>query len=238
MDTAFRYPDNLLTELFSYEIVRDDSDDLPPFVSRDCEACLAYLMHTLTERERVIVELRFKEGQTYEQVGKAFGVTRERIRQVEQKALRKLRSPSRMDFLVHGMAGVIQQKVEDRIREERSEIYAEAGRFLNEAIGQERTEAFLKGAARPKDAEPARALNMPIDGLGLSVRSHNCLLRAGVETVGDIVRMGREKLMRVRNLGGRSLQEIENTLATLGVKLEEGAQPDAVRQDGHNMGGM
>lgn len=58
-----------------------------------------YVLDTLTERERTILELRFGlnngVGRTLEEVGKVFGVTRERIRQIESRALKKLRHPAR-----------------------------------------------------------------------------------------------------------------------------------------------
>jgi RNA polymerase primary sigma factor len=65
------------------------------------------VLETLSERERAVLEMRFgldgSQGRTLEEVGRAFGVTRERIRQIEAKALRKLRHPSRAkklkDFL-------------------------------------------------------------------------------------------------------------------------------------------
>jgi RNA polymerase primary sigma factor len=66
------------------------------------------ILHTLTEREQQVIELRFgmRDGRprTLEEVGEAFGVTRERIRQIESKTLSKLRHPSRSqqlkDYLV------------------------------------------------------------------------------------------------------------------------------------------
>jgi RNA polymerase primary sigma factor len=58
------------------------------------------VLHTLTDREREVLNLRFglKDGysRTLEEVGKQFNVTRERIRQIEAKALRKLRHPIRI----------------------------------------------------------------------------------------------------------------------------------------------
>ena len=64
-------------------------------------------LRTLTERERQVLRLRFGledgEPRTLEEVGKSFQVTRERVRQIESKALRKLRHPNRSrrlaDFL-------------------------------------------------------------------------------------------------------------------------------------------
>ncbi len=69
---------------------------------------LGNALASLTDRERQVVRLRFglQDGRarTLEEVGKEFNVTRERIRQIEAKALRKLRHPSRSkrlkDFLV------------------------------------------------------------------------------------------------------------------------------------------
>ena len=59
----------------------------------------AHVLHTLSPREEKVVKMRFglEDGSehTLEEVGRSFAVTRERIRQIEAKALRKLRHPSR-----------------------------------------------------------------------------------------------------------------------------------------------
>jgi RNA polymerase primary sigma factor len=80
----------------------EDEATLSPFESASRELLKDHIgdvLHTLNAREKRVLELRFglKDGRTrtLEEVGKEFGVTRERIRQIEAKALRKLRHPSR-----------------------------------------------------------------------------------------------------------------------------------------------
>ena len=59
----------------------------------------------------------------------------------------------------------------------------------------------------------------PIHELELSIRSENCLLRGGIQTVGDLLRKSREDLLKIRNLGRKSLTEIEARLKALGYEL-------------------
>lgn len=74
----------------------------------DCEAIVDNVLHSLTERESDIVKRRggFDTGQieTLERLGNSYGVTKERIRQIEQKAWRKLRHPARQRGLIHAFA--------------------------------------------------------------------------------------------------------------------------------------
>ena len=64
-----------------------------------------------------------------------------------------------------------------------------------------------------------KALVMAIEELELSVRSFNCLKRANINTVGELVNCSEEDMMRVRNLGRKSLEEVINKLASLGLSL-------------------
>ena len=60
---------------------------------------------------------------------------------------------------------------------------------------------------------------MSIDELELSVRSYNCLKRAGINTVGELVNKTPEDMMKVRNLGRKSLEEVLFKLKELGLQL-------------------
>ena len=64
-----------------------------------------------------------------------------------------------------------------------------------------------------------KALEMTIEELDLSVRSFNCLKRAGINTVGDLIGKSEDEMMKVRNLGRKSLEEVMAKLDSLGFSL-------------------
>ncbi len=66
-----------------------------------------------------------------------------------------------------------------------------------------------------------KVLEMTIEELDLSVRSFNCLKRAGINTVEDLACKTEEDMMKVRNLGRKSLEEVINKLATLGLSFKK-----------------
>ena len=68
--------------------------------------------------------------------------------------------------------------------------------------------------------EKVKVLEMNIDELELSVRSYNCLKRAGINTVEELTNRTPEDMMKVRNLGKKSLEEVLNKLKDLGLHLQ------------------
>ncbi|MGN0374574.1 MAG: DNA-directed RNA polymerase subunit alpha [Butyrivibrio sp.] len=73
-----------------------------------------------------------------------------------------------------------------------------------------------------EDTEKEKALVMSIDELELSVRSYNCLKRAGINTVEELCNRTSEDMMKVRNLGRKSLEEVLAKLKELGLSLNSG----------------
>jgi len=73
-----------------------------------------------------------------------------------------------------------------------------------------------------KEEEPkGKALEMTVEELDLSVRSYNCLKRAGINTVEELTQKTEEDMMKVRNLGKKSLEEVQKKLAELGLSLKK-----------------
>ena len=70
-----------------------------------------------------------------------------------------------------------------------------------------------------EESKKEKILEMNIEDLVLSVRSYNCLKRAGINTVEELVQRDEDEMMKVRNLGRKSLEEVQQKLAQLGLSL-------------------
>ncbi len=98
-----------------------------------------------------------------------------------------------------------------------------AARILTEhlnlfvTLSQEAMDAEIMVEKDDKGKE--KALEMTIEELDLSVRSFNCLKRAGINTVEDLINKSEDEMMKVRNLGRKSLEEVVAKLDSLGFKL-------------------
>ena len=90
--------------------------------------------------------------------------------------------------------------------------------FLDLAAGVSETESIL---SEKSDNEKEKVLDLTIDELDLSVRSFNCLKRAGINTVEDLIDKTEEDMMKVRNLGRKSLEEVIQKLNSLGFSLQK-----------------
>ena len=71
----------------------------------------------------------------------------------------------------------------------------------------------------PEDNKMEKVQEMTIEDLDLSVRAYNCLKRANINTVAELIQRNEEDMMKVRNLGKKSLEEVEQKLAALGLGL-------------------
>ena len=91
------------------------------------------------------------------------------------------------------------------------ELFAEVDSMSNE-LGSLMEENVHDGSGK--------AINMSIDDLDLTVRSYNCLKRAGISTVEELTQKSEDEMSRVRNLGKKSLKEVKEKLASLNLSFK------------------
>ena len=77
----------------------------------------------------------------------------------------------------------------------------------------------LNDSPAARDLLSLLPLELTIEELDLSVRSFNCLKRANINTVEDLISKTEDDMMKVRNLGRKSLEEVINKLAMMGLSL-------------------
>ncbi|MBR5223206.1 MAG: DNA-directed RNA polymerase subunit alpha [Clostridia bacterium] len=90
--------------------------------------------------------------------------------------------------------------------------------FLDLTEGVSETDSIM---AEKNNNEKEKVLDLTIDELDLSVRSFNCLKRAGINTVEDLINKSEEDMMKVRNLGRKSLEEVIAKLNSFGFTLKK-----------------
>jgi len=83
----------------------------------------------------------------------------------------------------------------------------------------------VEAAIEEEENNTEKILEMSIEELDLSVRSYNCLKRAGINTVEELVDKSEEEMMKMRNLGKKSLEEVQNKIYGLGLKFRTDTEP-------------
>jgi len=88
-------------------------------------------------------------------------------------------------------------------------------------IGLTETANDVEIMVEKEEEKKDKVMDMTIEELDLSVRSYNCLKRAGINTVEELIQRNEEEMMKVRNLGKKSLEEVVNKLNELGLSLRK-----------------
>lgn len=175
-----------------------------------CDCLLTFILDA-DEKEVLLLRNGLADGKTWtlEAVGSELDFSSDHVHQLEDKALDKLREALRSNTALWRIAFPEIVRAEEQTDEyKRREEAKKRGVALDEE--------FCKWAAEHEDI-----MNEPIEDLDLSVRSFNCLKRAGKNTIGDLLQMKEGDFMKVRNLGRNSTEEIISRLAMRGLKIRE-----------------
>lgn len=180
---------------------------------------IRFAISTLTEREEDVIKLRFKEGLTLRETGQKQNVTQERVRQIEAKAIRKLRHPTRKKLMIAVTLSELYELQEKyNLLSQEHELLVKAMELIQ---GKVTTPQSIE-----KMANAAVWMQTELEDLDFSNRTYNCLKRANKNTLRDLVEMRPGDLQNVRNLGRKSFDEVVNTLKRYGLSLK-GANDEA-----------
>ena len=160
----------------------------------------------ITDREEKIIRLYYIDGKTFEEIGKYFGITRERIKQINEKAIKKLKLFKKYFY------GGKWCLMEELAKEEYQKYLETQKSFRKYESAKQYILQYESGMFLP-------IREQKIENLDLSMRSYNCLKRAGIKTIGDLLNFSYYDLIKIRNLGRKSMKEVLDTIHDLGLKL-------------------
>lgn len=202
------YPENILNDMGvlpeSYE---NYYTEIIPSFDKNFETVCERIR--LSEREIEIINGFYKNQILLSDLGKNLNITRERVRQIKDKTIAKLSHKGVIKTFLVSSDKYALISMEER-EEMKKELLAKMTYELAlEIVNNHNEELFTNS----KD--------MDITELDLSVRSYNCLKRAGIDCVSKLCNMNYEKVLKIRNLGKKSLKEIKEKLAELGLSFKE-----------------
>lgn len=157
---------------------------------------------TCYEREKEIIKQYYEEGKNLQQIANNYNITRERVRQIVGKALKRIKH-----YLTY------HKSEEEMIKKEN-----ELNKYRNMLIKE-----FAEKGIYTKDMElvfgDVNLKQHTIEELDLSVRSYNCLRRANIRTLEELVKYSPDDLKKLRNLGNKCIKEIAYKLEERGLSL-------------------
>ncbi|MEE8732473.1 MAG: DNA-directed RNA polymerase subunit alpha, partial [Eggerthellaceae bacterium] len=95
------------------------------------------------------------------------------------------------------------------------------GAFMALADDDEQEEVEVPSIFAPEGQESNAELDKQIEDLDLSVRSYNCLKRAGIHSVRQLVEFSENDLLNIRNFGAKSIEEVKDKLISMGLNLKQ-----------------
>ena len=198
-------------------------------LSKDELEELENILDTLPERERKVIcsyyGLCGNPAQTLRSIAKDLGITVELVRQIQNKAIRKLRHPARSRrFPAFFSSRKAMQEHAQELTDELTKLYENPifnrAREIVTELENIRNLMIVDIIHDPVLDQPIPGVttseNIPIEELELNVRSYNCLRRAGIYYLSELLDLSYSDLVRIRHLGKKNADEIINRVRELG----------------------
>lgn len=201
------YPHNLLFDVIGNSYNADinlDSDRI---------AGISFAVHQIDERAATMILLRYKHLATMGEISSYFGISNTRVQQIIDKTIARLRHPCWRTLISEGLHAYMQKEITKQVEERVTARLR--GEYLR-GFTDGKNEAIKEKPKNDSDTPLSANLTLPIEDMGLSVRSYNCLKRAGNNYLCDLLSYESEDIWKIRNLGKKNAIEIAVKIQSYG----------------------
>ena len=199
-----KFPYNMINEMNKIS-----TQDEPVHIV-DANRLVSVMKSELSDREYNMLALRFNTNISLEEIGELYGVTRERVRQIIHKSLHKLDIRKfRAMYMMVNMEEV--EQLNDRIVNLSKELVKYIARVKE--LGDQVDTA--------DQVDIIEVVRIPLDTIGLSRRSYNCLRRSNISSIDELSSYTRESLLKIRNMGAKSVNEICDIAKKYNIYIED-----------------
>ena len=194
------YPINLLISCLNIPI---ESEEVAPDIWKYDIRQFKRLIGLLNDREQRVLQMRYQYGMTLDEIGAALDNSRERIRQIQAKAERKLRS-----WAYNKGCTIVTKEDYDELKDKYTNLLAEHEKLRIE---------YGKITSTKNVSDPKADISLiNLEDMDLTVRSYNCLKRAGIDTLKGVIDFdmnqqnppSNHNWLTIRHLGKKSLMEV------------------------------
>lgn len=217
-----RWPLNLY-----HDIVGKPAEGCRMNYPKDLFGSMLYIMYAFLTNEEIVVLLEFYRDQlTLSEIEKSMYKSRDEVKRLLRKSLRKLRSPTRVRFVLHGVQGVVRSSFEEGREDGYNTGYhdghqvCEVNLKLQDKAEQERWEQIQKAFPRQ--------VNM----LFISERAKNALMAAGIIYTSDLLSLTEQQLTSIRGIGEKTASETIQYFKERGFSFKQEILPDVLKLRG------
>lgn len=172
-----------------YEALLIDEKDITANVAERWRS-LKYVISHLGDKEEDVICLIYENDTSIAEAAKMMGISQYQLKGIHYEALRKLQEPERMGVILHGIKPYAEREFQERLQKMTAQMLFAYG--INDYTHL-----------------------IPLTELDIALRTYNCLYRAGVRTLKDILDLGDEGLAKVKDLGNKSTQDVLDALEKL-----------------------
>ena len=206
------YPYNLIREVFGENIPLDK-------LAQNMERNFEHIMRTIPEVEAKMVLLRYRDGQTIQEIANQYQSSTKQVRQNIHRSLRLLRHPSRTRYILHGYEEINKKEEQERIRAQRQEKRILAFLRPDKYVGPL---SEIVNSYDRADAILARSRLDKVYRVDIPTCAYFSLQRVGITYIWQLCFVQRDELIKLRDIGPKRITAIERCLSDYQLVLDDG----------------